>query len=387
MALTELQIKQAKPGEKRYMIRDDRGLYLEVMPSGSKYWRLRYWENGKERKLDLGRHPGVSLREARNKRDEVNLAREKGFSPRAEKKNIVTFEAVALEWHEKQITPKTPKHAQKVLSILKRLILPAIGSRDIGELTAPELLTPLRAIEARKLNETAHTALQICGQIFRYAIASGYTERNPASDLRGALAPVVVTHNASLTSPREIAALLLAMRGYAEEMGSVVVHHALWFSAYTFLRPVEVRCLEWREVDLDTREIRIPAEKMKMRRLHVVPLSNQVVELLEKLRAITGRGKYVFPSIRGDDRPMSNATVISALRRMGYTQEQMSAHGFRSMASTRLYEHGWPSDAIERQLAHVEGNAVKAAYNYAEYLPQRRELMQWWADWLDGLKQ
>jgi integrase len=271
------------------------------------------------------------------------------------------------------------------MSILRRLIFPAIGNYDIQKITAPEILMPLRSIEARGLNDTANTALQLCGQIFRYAIASGYTAGNPASDLRGALAPVIVRHNAALTDPRKIADLVRAMQSYME-LGSVVVHHALWFSAYTFLRPGEVRRLEWQEVNFDTTEIRIPPEKMKMRRLHVVPLSSQVIGILEKLSQITGNEKYVFPSVRGDGRPMSEATITAALRRMGFSSDEMSAHGFRSMATTTLYEQGcWIPDAIERQLAHVEGNSIKAAYNYAEHLPERRKMMQSWADWLDSL--
>ena len=386
MPLTEVQIKQAKPKEKRYMLRDDRGLYLEVQPNGNRHWRMRYWENGKERKISLGEYPMFSLKQARDKRDEMRLQRAQGIDPRAAQRKGLSFEAVATEWHEKQVVSKSSqKYAYKVMSILRRLIFPSIGNSDIQKVTAPDILMPLRAIEARGLNDTASTALQLCGQIFRYAVASGYAAGNPAADLRGALAPVIVKHNASLTDPRKIADLLRAMRSYSE-IGSVVVHNALWFSAYTFLRPGEVRRLEWQEVNIGTREIRIPPEKMKMRRLHVVPLSSQVVNILEELTPITGRDKYVFPSIRSDGKPMSEATITVALRRMGFSSDEMSAHGFRSMASTTLYEQNWTPDAIERQLAHVEGNSVKAAYNYAEHLPERRKMMQAWADWLDQLR-
>ncbi|MDR1649028.1 MAG: tyrosine-type recombinase/integrase [Synergistaceae bacterium] len=385
LALSDVQIKQTKAKEKRYMLRDDRGLYIEVMPSGNKHWRLRYWENGKEHRIDLGQYPAVGLREARLKRDEINLNREKGVSPRKEKKTALTFEAVAREWHGRQVMPKTPRYAAKVFSILSRLVFPAIGERDIRDLSAPDLLAPLRAIEARGLGDTAKTARQICGQMFRYAVASGYVERNPAADLQGALAPVNVRHRASITDPRKLADLLRAMSAFE---GSIVVRSALWFSAYTFLRPGEVRHLEWREVSLEGAEVRIPAGKMKMRRPHIVPLARQALKILGELKPLTGHGRYVFPSIRAarGDTPMSENTINAALRRLGFGRDEMTAHGFRSTASTLLNESGlFTPDIIERQLAHAEEDGVRAAYNYAEYLSQRREMMQWWADWLEGL--
>jgi integrase len=385
MALSDVQIKQAKAKEKRYMLRDDRGLYIEVMPSGNKHWRLRYWENGKEYRIDLGQYPAVGLREARLKRDEVNLNREKGIPPREKKKTILTFEAVAREWHRRQIMPKTPKYAAKVISILSRLVFPVIGKCDIAELRVPDLLAPLRAIEARGLNDTASTARQICGQMFRYAIASGYVDRNPAADLQGALAPVIVKHRASITDPKKLTDLLRAMSAFE---GSLVVRSALWFSVYTFLRPGEIRRLEWREVNLEEAEVRVPAEKMKMKRLHIVPLARQALNIIGELKPLTGHGRYVFPSIRATARgdvPMSENTVNAALRRLGFGRDEMTAHGFRSTASTLLNEHGWNYDVVERQLAHAEKDGVRAAYNYAQYLPQRREMMQWWADWLEGL--
>jgi hypothetical protein len=224
LALTEVQIKQALPREKRYMIRDDRGLYLEVMPGGSKFWRLRYWEEEKEHKISLGEYPLISLRQAREERDKIRVDRLRGVSPRAPKENKVTFEAAALEWHEKQIRPRAKPYAEKVLSILQRLVLPSIGNRDIRELTAPELLIPLRNMEARGILDTAHTALQILGQIYRYAIATGYTDRNIAADLRGALAPVISKHRASITAPKEIGGLLRAIEAYH---GSIVVKAGL----------------------------------------------------------------------------------------------------------------------------------------------------------------
>ena len=385
MALTEIQIKQAKPRDKRYMLRDDRGLYLEVMTSGNKHWRLRYWENGKEHKISLGEYPLITLRQARDKRDEIRLNRAQGISPQAQAQEspALTFEAIALEWHEKQVLPKAPPYAEKVISILRRLIFPSLGDLPINEVTAVEILTALRAIEIKGNYDTAHTALQVCGQIFRYAIATVRATHNPAADLRGALAPAIHKHNASLTNPGDISGLLRAMETFN---GSFVVKCALWFSALTFCRPGEVRHAEWAEINGE--EWKIPAEKMKMKRPHIVPLSRQAAIIMEELRLVTGRGRYIFPSIRSaaGTVPMSENTVTAALRRLGFNKEEMTAHGFRSMASTILHEQGWPSDAIERQLAHVEGNAVKAAYNYAEHLPERRKMMQAWADYLDGLK-
>jgi integrase len=272
-----------------------------------------------------------------------------------------------------------------VISRLEKFLFPHIGSHPIGGICAYEILIPLRAIEALGMNETAHTVRQIAGQVFRYAVASGYAEHDVTVDIRGALAPVVSRHNPSVTDPREIAGLLAAMRAFE---GSPVVRAALWFSAYTFLRPGEVRHIEWGEVNFETAEVRLPAEKMKMRRPHILPLSKQTEGVLTSLRPLTGRGRYVFPSIRVMDAgsvPMSENTINVALRRLGYGKDKMCAHGFRSMASTNLNEQGWPPDVIERQLAHVEGNSVRAAYNYAQYLPERRKMMQAWADWLDGL--
>jgi integrase len=356
------------------------------MTSGSKRWRFRYYENGKEAKLALGEYPHISLREARERRDELKRGKEHGLDPQnvLHPPAAITFEMVALEWHEKKVTPKTKKYADKVLSILKRLVFPFVGARNIRELTAIELLEALRAIETKGLNDTASTALQICGQIYRYAVAAGCAEQDITLSLRGALAPVIVTHNASITDPVKVKELIRALSAFS---GSEVVRNALWISIYTFQRPGEIRRMEWNEIDFEAREWRIPGLKMKMRRQHIVPMSRQVVEILRRLKPLTGYGRYVLPSIRSvtGDTPMSENTINAALRRLGFGKDEMSAHGFRSMASTLLHEQGWPSDSIERQLAHIEGNSVKAAYNYAEYLPQRREMMQHWADWLDGL--
>ena len=387
MALSETQIRNLKPRDKRYMVRDDNGLYLEVMTSGNKHWRYRYYDDKKEIKLSLGEYPYLSLKDAREKRDDLRRGMEKGIDPKVtlNPPETMSFKKVAAEWYDKHIRGiMSEKYQYKVMSRLERFLFPYVGDTPITEVSAPKILTALRLIEARGMNETAHTVHQICGQVFRYAVASGYAERNPASDLKDALAPVVTKHRASLTDPAKIKELLRAMTAFS---GSDTVKNALWFSAYVFQRPGEIRRAEWTEMNLETREWRIPEQKMKMRRPHIVPLSNQACAILEHMKELTGHGRYVFPSIRAANgsTPMSDATITAALRRLGFSGDEMTAHGFRSMASTNLHEQGWHSDAIERQLAHVEGNSVKAAYNYAEYLPERREMMQVWADWLDGL--
>jgi integrase len=248
--------------------------------------------------------------------------------------------------------------------------------------TAPELLSALRRIEARGAIETAHRAHQNCGQVFRYAIATGHADRDIAADLRGSLQAVVSSHHASITEPKAIGNLLRDMAGYE---GALATKCALRLAPMVFLRPGELRHAEWTEINLETKEWRIAPEKMKSRVLHIVPLSKQAIAILKELEPLTGRGRYLFPSVRTSDRPMSENTVNAALRRLGYTSDQMTGHGFRSMASTLLNESGWNADVIERQLAHGERDAVRAAYNYAEHLPKRREMMQWWADYLDEL--
>ncbi len=253
----------------------------------------------------------------------------------------------------------------------------------VAEVTAPELLSALHRVEKRGAIETAHRILQICSQVFRYAIATGRAERNVSVDLIGALAPVKKRHHASITDPVEVGKLLRIIDGYE---GFFVTKCALQLAPLFFVRPGELRHAEWSEFDFEKAEWRIPAEKMKMREQHIVPLSTQAITILQELKALTGDGKYVFPSIRSSKRPMSENTVLGALRRLGYTADEMTGHGFRSLASTLLNENSWNRDAIERQLAHAERNNIRAAYNYAEYLPERRKMMQWWADYLDELK-
>jgi integrase len=359
------------------------------MASGNKHWRYRYYDGKKEIKLSLGEYPYLGLKDAREKRDDLKRGKAHGIDPKAVLRppEALTFRKAALEWYEKNIQGvMVADYQRNVRTRMEYHLFPHIGDMPLNEVTAAKILAALRLIEDRGMPETAHTVHQICTRIFRYAVASGYAEHNPAADLKGALAPRVTKHRASLTDPAKIKDLLRAMDAF---LGSHIVKNALWFSAYVFQRPGEVRQAEWVEVNFEAREWRIPDFKMKMRRPHIVPLSNQAYAILEHMKAFTGHGKYVFPALRanrGGTIPMSDHTIVVAIRRLGFGQDEMSAHGFRSMASTTLHEQGWRSDAIERQLAHAEGNAVKAAYNYAEYLPERREMMQAWADWLDSLK-
>lgn len=381
MPLSDARIRKIEIRGKAYMVRDDRGLYLEVQPSGAKYWRIRLWEKGKEIRRSLGVYPGVSLAQARQKRDEIRSKIASGEAPFEKPKTSLTLHEVATEWLDTKVLPiRVPRHSETIISRLNRFVLPFLGDHPINSIQPHELLVVLRRIEAGGIHETAHRVLQICGQLFRYGVATGRCPRDITTDLRGALIPVKKDHHSSITDPRGVGGLMRAIDDY---QGSYIVKCAMQLSALTFTRPGEIRHAEWSEFDLAKAEWRIPSEKMKMRRIHVIPLSRQAIAIVESLRLLTGTGRYLFPSVRSRARPISDATVVAALRRMGFGKEEMSHHGFRSMASTILNEKGWPADAIERQLAHVEGNSVRAAYNYAEHMEKRREMMQWWADWLD----
>ena len=388
MPLTDTTIRNTKPGAKPKRLFDSGGLYLEVSPSGSKLWRLKYRIAKREKRLAFGIYPEVSLKDARAKRDEARKLLAAGVDPGVQRKmmelqNASGFEAVAREWFTKFSPNWSPDHAERVIRRFERDVFPWMGARPIGEITAPELLTALRRVENRGVVETAHRVMQNCSQVFRYAVATGRAERDPTADLRGALPPVKGNHFASITDPKAIGELLRAINGY---QGSFATQCALRLAPLVFVRPGELRRAEWAEFDLDAAEWRIPASKMKMRVIHVVPLSAQAVSILRELHPLTGGGKYVFPGTRTKDRPMSENTVLAALRRMGYGTNDMTGHGFRSMASTILNEQGWNRDAIERQLAHAERGNVRAAYNYAEHLPERQQMMQQWADYLDKIK-
>jgi len=391
MALTDVKIRSAKPREKPYKLADEKGLFLLIPPNNSKYWRFKYRFAGKEKLLSIGFYPDVTLADARGKRDDARrlLANnvDPGVAKQASKRATRlaaehSFEAVAREWHVKYSTQWVSNHSEKIIRRFERDLFPWIGSRPIAEITAPELLSALRRIESRGAIDTAHRAHQNCGQVFRYAIATGRAERDLSSDLRGALQPTNKQHHASIIDPKEIAKLLRAINGYE---GYFVTKCALRLAPLLFVRPGELRQAEWTEINFDTAEWRIPAAKMKMRVMHIIPLSTQAISTLTELHALTGNGKYLFPSVRTSSRPMSENTVNGALRRLGYTTDEMTGHGVRSMASTILNEQGWNRDAIERQLAHAERNNVRAAYNYAEHLPERRKMMQWWANYLDEI--
>jgi integrase len=391
MALTHVGIRNAKPREKAYKLTDEKGLFLFVTPSGGKYWRFKYRFGGKEKKLAFGVYPEVSLAEAREKRDQARKLLANDVDPavvkQATKNAIVqatenSFQLVALEWYAKFSAKWVASHGDRTLRRLEKDVFPWIGNRPICEIKAPELLTVLRRIENRGAIETAHRIHQICGQIFRYAIATGKAERDISNDLRGALPPTRKRHHATIVDPKKIAELLKAIQSYE---GYFVTKCALQLAPLFFVRPGELRKAEWSEFNFETAEWRIPAEKMKMRATHIVPLSTQAISILQELETLTGNSPYVFPSIRTLRRPMSDNTVLGALRRLGYSKDEMTGHGFRSMASTLLNEQGWNRDAIERQLAHAERNNIRAAYNYAEYLSERRKMMQHWADYLETL--
>jgi integrase len=396
MALTDTAIKNAKPRETPYKIADGAGLTLIVNPNGSKWWRLRYRIHGREKMLSLGVYPDVSLKQARERRDDARRLVTDQVDPSTERKAAKagrehTFGALAREWLELQAKPRrgsteaalAPVTHAKAVWTFERLLLPKLDTRPIREITSVEMLGVLKAIEARGHHETAHRARQRASQIFRYGVATGRAERDVTTDLRGALAPVVTTSHASIKDPVKIGQLLRAIDGY---VGEPAVRYALRIAPLVFVRPTELRRAEWDEFNIKAAEWKIPAEKMKMREPHVVPLAKQTVALLDDLRAHTGHSKYLFPSLRSNLRPISENTVNASLRRMGYASSEMTGHGFRSMASTLLNEQGFHPDWIEAQLAHSDDNSVRAAYNYAKYLKQRRKMMEKWANYLDQLR-
>lgn len=377
MPLTELIVKQAKARDKAYTMADGNGLILEVRPSGAKYWIVRYWEKGKEHRKSLGPYPEVSLKAARDRNIDLRRALKSGRPDDTE-----AFASVAEEWFRKRIEPSiSAKHIKTIRFRLDSYILPAIGSSRLSEITSSTVLNLCRKIEDRGVVETAHCVKLIIGQVFRYAIATDRAGSDPTVALRGALQTRKEVHYGTITEPAKVADLIRGILVYPYP----VVRCGLMFSALTFCRPGEVRHAEWSEIDLNRQEWRIPAEKMKVKRAHIVPLATQTLKLLEELRGLTGTGEWIFPSARNDGRPMSENTIRMGLRTMGYANGEMTPHGFRAMASTLLNENGFPPDVIERQLAHVEGNAVRAAYNHAEYLPERRKMMQWWANYLERL--
>jgi integrase len=381
--LTDAKIRNAKTREVRYRIADSEGLYIEISPSGRKYWRFRENRSGRRSWRNLGEYPHISLQQARELKNQARFPNEDESKPQP---SSAVFSQVAEAWmksHEQGLS--NYKEKQNIASRLKNHILPFIGDAKIADLTTSDILPIIQRISVIGKHETSRRVKQIISQVFRFGIMTNLCEYDPTYAMRGFIAAPKPGHFASLTRPSEVAMLLRAIDAYPQ----AIVREAMLFSALTFLRPGEVRHAEWSEIENEKNELRFAKEKMKMNRPHIIPLATQTLELLDRLRLLTGHGKYIFPSVRSPkgDRPMSENTVLVALRSMGYTKEQMTPHGFRHMASTLLNENGFNRDWIERQLAHVEGNSVRAAYNYAEYLPERRKMMQWWADYLDELRE
>lgn len=391
--LTDIKVRNVKPAGKDVKLFDGGGLYLLVTRSGGKLWQFKYRYDGKEKKLAFGSYPEVSLADARDKRESARKLVASGVDPgvvrKAQKAARISevensFEVVAREWHSRFLSTWTPGHAMTIMSRLERDVFPWLGSRPIVEIKATELLMALRKVEARGALETAHRIRTVCGQVFRYAVATGRAERDISADLRGALPPVSEKHHASITEPARIAELLRAIDGY---QGGFIVRCALQLAPMLFVRPGELRAAEWSEFDLDKSEWHIPADRMKMKQAHLVPLSSQAVEILRELQKLTGSSRYVFPSGRSFHRCMSNNAVNAALRRMGYEKDEMTGHGFRAMARTILDEvlHFRP-DYIEHQLAHAVKDPNGRAYNRTAHLAERKKMMQTWSDYMDGLK-
>lgn len=391
MALSDAAIRNAKPGDKAVRLFDGGGLYLEVSPVGGKLWRWKYRFDGKEKRLALGTYPDVSLSQARARHGDARKVLAAGVDPSEHRKAVKlaraenaenSFGAVALEMLAMRAKKNAKSTIVRNLRIVEKDLNPYIGSKPIAEITAPLLLSVLRKIEKRGAVETAHRARGIAGMVFRYAIATGRAERNPATDLIGALEPPQTTHFASLTEPSEVAPLLRALWGYE---GSPTVMAALKLAPLLFARPGELRAARWEDIDLDLAQWRYIASKTGT--AHIVPLSTQALDALKEIQPLTGRGEYVFPSLHGKGRPMSENTVNAAMRRMGFDSNTMTGHGFRAMARTILDEVlGFRPDYIEHQLAHAVRDPNGRAYNRTAHLLERTAMMQAWGDYLDQLR-
>jgi integrase len=391
MTLTDTRIRNAKPGEKHTRLFDERGLYLEISPSGGKWWRFKYRFGGKEKRVSLGVYPDVTLKEARDRRDAARKLLSNGVDPSENRKALRSaqserasnsFEVVTREWFGKYSAGWAESHSSRVIRLFERDIFPWIGGRPIAEVSAAELLTVVRRIENRGALETAHRARTNCGQVLRYAVATGRCEGDPSRDLRGALPPAKGNHFAATTEPSKLAGILRAMDGY---QGHPTVRCALRLAPLLFVRPGELRMAEWKDINLDAAEWRYTVTKTDVP--HIVPLCRQAVEILRELQPVTGDGLFVFPGARTNKRPMSDNAVLAAMRRMGISKEEMSGHGFRAVARTILDEVlGFRPDFIEHQLAHAVRDPNGRAYNRTAHLPERQRMMQTWGDYLDELK-
>ena len=374
--ITDIKAKNMKPRERSFMVRDDRGLYLRVDPNGRKHWIFRYWEENREHQKSIGSYPATSLKEARVLRDELQARREQGSDISTPPRTSPRVKDIAREWWDVKMAPLSAGYQKSICLRLKRYVLPALGERRIADITSGEVLRVLRQIETAGHVETAHRVKTLIGQLFRYAIAAGELETDPTIALTGALRTPKRGHMA--TPGYALGEVFCAIRAYPW----AVVRNVLLLQLYTATRPGEARTVEWTEIAGDTWTI--PAEKMKARRPHVVPLSTQTAAVLEEMRELSGQGRYVFPSMRDASRPLSDAAARIALRTMGIGREVCTPHGFRAAFSTWANEREENPDVIEAALAHQSKNQVRAAYNRAEYLEQRRELLQTWADWLEG---
>lgn len=391
--LTDKKIKMAKPLDRPYKLFDGDGLFLLVHSTGGKSWRFKYRFDGNEKMISFGSYPEISLAEARERRQEARKKIEHGIDLCDEKKTAQAeaaaqvenlFKTVAIEWHNKCFDTWTPDHATTILRRLERDVFPLIGEKNIDSIKPSDIIELLQVIESRGAIETAHRIKIVCGQVFRYGKACSKTTNNPVIDIDGFLKPAKKVHRAAITDKKEVGGLLRSIDAYE---GTFTVKCALQLAPLVFVRPGELRNAEWLEIDLDAALWTIPAEKMKMRNSHIVPLSHQAIDILKTVHPFTKNSRYVFPSARSNDRPMSNNAILSALRRMGYEKDEMSGHGFRAMARTILDEElNVRPDYIEHQLAHAVRDPNGRAYNRTSHLEERKKMMQTWADYLDKLK-
>ncbi|MFJ5469137.1 tyrosine-type recombinase/integrase [Pectobacterium carotovorum] len=390
MPLTDVKVRSAKPEDKAYKLTDGEGMHLMVHPNGSKYWRLQYRFDGKQKTLALGVYPEITLSEARQRRDEAKRQIATGTDPSEQKKvdkqlrqTLVdnTFKAIALEWHEYKRPNWSKGYAEDLMEAFENDIFPDIGKRPVAEIKPLEMLTSLRKLEKRGVLDKLRKIRQACNQVFRYAIVTGRAENNPASELASALPPPKATHYPHLL-PDELPDFLRALSTYS---GSKVTQLATRILMLTGVRTIELRQAEWKEFDFEKQLWEVPKERMKMRRPHLVPLSDQVIDALQQLYAVTGRYNLVFPGRNDITKPMSEASINQVLKRIGY-HGKATGHGFRHTMSTILHEQGYNTAWIELQLAHVDKNTIRGTYNHAQYLEQRKGMLQWYGDFVDGLE-